>query len=140
MLLIPGKKDAEGEMRAQCQCIARDLGVDVPLDFHRLSSRPQDDRPTARRRQAVSRAHAKSPAQRGCGYVYTGNVRDVKGGTTFCHACRAPLIVRHWHEMPEYRVVGDRRCADCGSIVAGHFGTFAPAFGRRRVPIAIRAV
>ena len=32
----------------------------------------------------------------GLRYVYTGNVHDREGGTTFCHGCGKPVIVRDW--------------------------------------------
>ena len=31
--------------------------------------------------------------------MYTGNIHDTEGGTTFCPSCKAALIVRDWHEI-----------------------------------------
>jgi pyruvate formate lyase activating enzyme len=77
----------------------------------------------------------------GLHYVYTGNVHDTQGGTTQCPSCQAPLVVRDWYRIDDYRLREDGRCPDCGTRIAGRFGEFALArqFGSRRVPVAIRA-
>ena len=36
---------------------------------------------------------------RGLRYVYTGNVHDPAGGSTWCHGCGALLIGRDWYEL-----------------------------------------
>ena len=46
------------------------------------------------------RARAGSRLAEGLHYVYTGNVHDREGGTTFCPGCAAPLIVRDWLRDP----------------------------------------
>jgi pyruvate formate lyase activating enzyme len=73
----------------------------------------------------------------GLHYVYTGNVHDERGGSTWCPSCHAPLILRDWYRIDDYRLLPDGRCPDCGTPVAGRFETFKGAFGPRRIPIAI---
>ena len=71
----------------------------------------------------------------GLHYVYTGNVHDAAGGTTSCSNCHAPLIVRDWYEILDYRVDAGGRCQSCGTPVAGRFGIFSQPFGSRRIPV-----
>ena len=75
----------------------------------------------------------------GLRYVYTGNVHDTEGGTTFCPSCSAALVVRDWHRIEEYRVTPDGKCPDCGCAIAGRFEAFDKRrqFGRKRVPLVI---
>ena len=64
-------------------------------------------------------------------------VHDEVGGTTCCPSCKAPLIVRDWYRIDDYRLTPDGKCPDCGTAIAGRYATFKRAFGPRRVPIAI---
>ena len=70
----------------------------------------------------------------GLHFVYTGNVHDVDGDTTWCPKCHAKLIVRDWYEILEYRVDARGCCPDCGSALAGRYSSEAGRFGRRRAP------
>ena len=137
-LLIPGKNDGDEEIRNEAQWIARELGLDVPLHFTAFHPdyKMMDVAPTPP--QTVSRARAIAQ-QEGLQYVYTGNVFDVEGGTTYCTGCKAPLIVRDWHRILRYRLTQDGRCPDCATPLAGEFEQFTRQFGRRRIPIAIHA-
>jgi pyruvate formate lyase activating enzyme len=135
-LLIPGKNDSDDEIGAEAEWIMRELGPDVPLHFTAFhSDYKMMDTPS-------TPAHTLSRARRialaaGLHYVYTGNVHDEEGGTTFCPGCRSPLIVRDWYRILDYRIAPDGCCPDCGTRVAGRYGTFEPAFGRRRIPLTI---
>ncbi|HEX5464650.1 MAG TPA: AmmeMemoRadiSam system radical SAM enzyme [Burkholderiales bacterium] len=135
-LLIPGKNDSDDEIGAEAEWIMRELGPDVPLHFTAFhSDYKMMDTPS-------TPAHTLSRARRialaaGLHYVYTGNVHDEEGGTTFCPDCRSPLIVRDWYRILDYRIAPDGCCPDCGTRVAGRYGTFEPAFGRRRIPLTI---
>ena len=73
----------------------------------------------------------------GLHYVYTGNVHDEAGGTTFCPSCKSALIVRDWYRIEDYRVTPDGKCPDCGATIAGRYEKFEKAFGPRRIPVAI---
>ncbi|MEK7769159.1 MAG: AmmeMemoRadiSam system radical SAM enzyme, partial [Pseudomonadota bacterium] len=70
-------------------------------------------------------------------YVYTGNVHNREGDTTYCPSCHSALIVRDWYEIEQYRLTPDGHCPDCNTHIAGHFDKFTGQFGRRRIPIAI---
>jgi pyruvate formate lyase activating enzyme len=70
-------------------------------------------------------------------HVYTGNVHDLSGGTTYCATCRQPLIVRDWYEIRDYAVTENGECSHCGAKLAGHFGKFNEQFGRHRIPVEL---
>ncbi len=70
-------------------------------------------------------------------YVYTGNVHDSEGGTTFCPQCHAALIVRDWYRIDRYEVTPESKCPHCATTIKGEFEVFNGQFGRRRIPIAI---
>ena len=75
--------------------------------------------------------------QAGLRYVYTGNMHDMEGDTTFCHACRAPLIIRDWYEVLEYLVTPDGKCPGCSWAVSGHYDARPGDWGRRRQPVVM---
>ena len=50
----------------------------------------------ARRRPRSTRAR-EIALSKGLHYVYTGNVHDRAGGSTFCPSCGALLIERDWY-------------------------------------------
>ena len=137
-LLIPGKNDSNEELQAMSAWIARELGPEVPLHFSAFHHdyKMGDIPPTPARTLTRARDIA---LQAGLHYVYTGNVHDTDGGTTYCPSCQAPLIVRDWYRIHDYRLADDGRCPNCRTPIAGHFEhfTLARQFGNRRVPIAI---
>ena len=133
-LLIPERNDSDAEIEAECKWIMRELGPDVPLHFTAFHPdyKMMDVRHTPA--STLKRARAIALAE-GLHYVYTGNVHDREGGTTFCPGCSRPLIVRDWHEILRYDVSADGRCKHCAAALPGRFTTFEGAWGRRRVPV-----
>lgn len=138
-LLIPGKNDSDAEITAMCQWIMAQLGPDVPLHFSAFH--PDYKMPDIPQTPASTLIRARDIALRaGLHYVYTGNVHHVEGDTTFCPACHAPLIVRDWYHINEYRLTPDGRCPDCNNVIAGRFDVKSGHFGRQRIPIAINRI
>ena len=135
-LLIPGKNDSNEELEAMTRWIAKELGPDVPLHFSAFHPDYKMIDIPATPAQTLSRARAIA-MQAGLHYVYTGNVHDTDGGTTYCPSCRAPLIVRDWYRIDDYRLTPDGHCPQCKTQIAGHFEKFTRPFGNRRIPIAI---
>lgn len=133
-LLIPGRNDSDPEITAMSQWIARELGPDVPLHFSAFH--PDYKMPDVPATPAATLTRARDIALRaGLHYVYTGNVHDTSGGTTYCPACRQTLIVRDWYQILDYRLSADGRCPGCHSAVAGRFEAYSGAFGNRRIPV-----
>jgi pyruvate formate lyase activating enzyme len=69
--------------------------------------------------------------------VYTGNVHDQSGGSTYCPACEKPLVVRDWYQIRAYHLSDEGACEFCGARVGGRFEKFGRPFGPRRIPIRI---
>jgi pyruvate formate lyase activating enzyme len=135
-LLIPGHNDSAGEIGALAKWIARELGVDVPLHFTAFHPAwKMDDLP---RTPASTLTHARQLAiDAGLRYVYTGNVHDSEGGTTFCPTCAAALIERDGYAINRYELSDDACCPHCQTPIAGHFGRFDPSFNARRIPLKL---
>jgi pyruvate formate lyase activating enzyme len=135
-LLIPGRNDSDREIDELTRWVAGELGPDVPLhftafhpDFRMLDVPPTPPATLSRARQIALR--------NGVHYVYTGNVRDVRGQSTFCHACGALLIERDWYQLRAYRLTPDGRCQACGTNIPGVFGERPGRWGSRRLPVRI---
>ena len=137
-LLIPGKNDSDEEITPMCRWIARELGTDVPLHFTAFHPGLQDERRGGDPGLDAD-ARAQIALREGLSYVYTGNVHDTVGGTTFCPACKEELIVRDWHQILRYHLTGDGRCLSCGAGIPGRFQEFKSQFGRQRIPVRLSA-
>jgi len=137
-LLIPGLNDGSAEIDAMTRWIAERLGPDVPLHFTAFHPdyKMLDVAPTPPATLARARAIAIG---NGLHHVYTGNVHDVEGGTTYCPACHEALVQRDWYAVLSCRIetCGDvsGSCPHCGTPIAGRFGPFTGGFGRRRIPL-----
>ncbi len=135
-LLIPTLNDSDKEISEACEWQMKNLGPDVPLHFtafhpdYRMRDIPATPPATLTRARAI--AH-----QAGLHYVYTGNVHDRHGGTTFCPGCRTPLIERDWYEILSYRLSPEGKCPVCALPIPGRFGEYRGAHGRVRMPVVI---
>ena len=75
----------------------------------------------------------------GLHYVYTGNVHDPAGGSTWCPGCDALLIERDWYQLGRWGLDAAGRCKQCGTAAAGVFEP-TPGTGEcKRQPVALRA-
>jgi pyruvate formate lyase activating enzyme len=135
-LLIPTKNDSDAELTAMCKWIAQELGTDVPLHFTAFHpDYKMDDLPAT---HLATLVRARDAAMReGLRYVYTGNVHDTTGGTTFCSGCGEALIVRDWHRILEYGLTDDGRCGACSAQIHGHFEKFRGQHDLRRIPVRL---
>lgn len=135
-LLIPGENDSEKEVDEETQWILAHLGPDVPLHltaFHpdwSMTDHPPTPPDTLTRARQIA-------IRNGLRYVYTGNVHDPEGGTTFCPRCRAALIVRDGYEMLEWNLTDAGCCKRCGAPCAGVFDGLPGTWGSRRQPVRV---
>ena len=135
-LLIPGRNDSDAELEAMTHWVADHLGPDVPLHFtafhpdYKMTDVPATPLATLQRARGIALAN-------GLRHVYTGNVHDREGGTTFCAGCGEALIERDWHAVGRYELDANGACPHCGTALAGRFGAAAGGFGRRRIPIRV---
>jgi pyruvate formate lyase activating enzyme len=81
----------------------------------------------------LSRAR-KIARSKGLHYVYTGNVHDSEGGSTWCPGCGELLIERDWYELGEWNLE-DGKCRSCGYTIPGRFEDVPGRWGARRMPI-----
>ena len=137
-LLIPGQNDSDAELTKLSEWVHEKLGPDVPLHFtafhpdFKMMDVPPTPPATLRRAREIAR-------RTGLHHVYTGNVHDAEGGTTFCGGCGSALIIRDWYQLLKYRVTEEGKCPDCSARVPGCFDAAPGTFGRRRIPVRIQA-
>ena len=135
-LLIPGENDSDEELTEMCKWIKKELGADVPLHFSAFH--PDHKMPDIPATPPATLVRARDIAlKQGLRYVYTGNVHNKEGDTTFCPECHTALIERDWYQINQYRLSEDGHCPDCGTALAGRFDKKSGTFGARRIPIAI---
>jgi pyruvate formate lyase activating enzyme len=135
-LVIPGLNDAPEETRRLSEWLVEHMGPDVPLHFtafhpsYKMMDRPRTPARTLSSARAIAR-------EAGLRYVYTGNVHDPDGQTTFCPSCGARVIERDWHAVNAVRLVKGA-CAACGTRIAGRFpdAPIAPSRGLR-IPLGL---
>lgn len=135
-LLIPGENDADSEIDQLTRWVAEKLGVDVPLHFSAFhpdwKMRDIESTPTA----TLTRAR-KIALGNGLRYVYTGNVHDRNGSSTWCHACGELLIERDWYVLGHWGLDRNGQCLNCGASLPGHFAAQPGNFGAQRIQVAI---
>lgn len=135
-LLVPGENDSDGEIDEAAAWIAERLGPDVPWHLsafhpdHRMLDRPATSVETLRRARAIARRH-------GLRYVYTGNVHDPEGESTWCHVCGARLIGRDRYLIDAWGLDAGGRCARCATPCAGVFEPEPGDWGARRMPVRL---
>ena len=133
-LLIPGENDSDAELDALTRWIAGQLGPDVPLHFSafhpdwKMNDRPPTPPATITRARGIA-------LRNGLHYVYTGNVHDRRGGSTWCPGCGTLLIERDWYELGRWGLTPDGKCAECGLAVPGVFAAQPGTWGARRQPV-----
>jgi len=135
-LLIPGKNDSDVELEAECKWIRQHLGTDVPLHFSAFH--PDWKMLDVPATPAATLTRAREIAQlAGLRYVYTGNVHDETGGSTYCPSCENAVIVRDWYDIRGYHLTDEGACKFCGARLAGRFQKFGKPFGPRRIPVRL---
>ena len=135
-LLIPGENDSEAELEAMTQWVRAHLGPGVPLhftafhpDWKMLSTPPTPLETLVRARQIA--------LKNGLRYVYTGNVYDDEGGSTWCHSCRNLLIGRSGYVLSAWNLTPEGKCKRCGTFCAGVFEAAPGNWGGRRLPVSL---
>jgi pyruvate formate lyase activating enzyme len=136
-LLIPGQNDSEEEVDRLCDWFMENLGPEVPLHF--TAFHPDFKMRDLPNTPAATCQRARSQAQKhGLRHVYSGNVHDAAGQSTYCAGCGQVVIERDWYVLGAYRLSG-AHCQHCGGAVAGRFADEKPkkAWGPRRLRVAL---
>jgi pyruvate formate lyase activating enzyme len=135
-LLIPDENDSDAELDQMTRWIADKLGPDVPLHF--TAFHPDWKMMDKQRTPAATLTRAREIAIRnGLRYVYTGNVHDPAGSSTYCAGCGTRLIERDWYQLGEWRLDEQGRCLQCSTQLPGVFNGAPGAWGARRLPVRI---
>jgi pyruvate formate lyase activating enzyme len=97
-LVVPGRNDSDGELDEMAAWIAEHRRADVPLHFtgfhpdFKMLDVPSTPPATLSRARAIARRD-------GLRCVYTGNVHDSVGSSTYCAGCGRMLIERDWYRL-----------------------------------------
>jgi len=136
-LLIPGLNDSDQELEEMAQWVMVNLGPDVPWHFTAFypTWKMQDVPPTPESTLTQAREIAMKAGVR---YVYTGNVNDEAGGSTYCHQCGKKLIGRSAYNITEWHLTEDSHCEACGTPCAGVFEDSPGTWGARRQPVPMK--
>src|SRR5439155_1003973 len=87
------------------------LGPDVPWHFtafhpdFKMLDKPHTPASTLTRAREIARS-------KGLHYIYTGNVHDREGGSTWCPSCGELLIERDWYELGDWNLENGQ-CQSC---------------------------
>jgi len=135
-LLIPGENDSEREIEEMTRWIVEHLGPDVPLHFtafhpdYRMLDKPHTPAATLTRSREIA-------LKNGMRYVYTGNIHDESGGSTYCHGCGTKIIGRDWYVHTQWGLTDDGHCRECGVRCAGVFDGPPGDWGPQRLPVRL---
>ena len=135
-LLIPGENDSSKELEAQTLWMREHLGPDVPLHFTafhpdwKMTDKAHTPSTTLRRAREIA-------LKNGLNFVYTGNVHDSEGGTTYCPSCKQAVIVRDWYEILKYHVSNEGRCENCQAQLPGVYEGPVGMWGAKRERVTI---
>jgi pyruvate formate lyase activating enzyme len=129
-LLIPDENDSDHEIHRAAEWFVENLGPDVPWHFtafhpdFKMLNKPRTSQQTLVRARQIA-------LSKGLHYVYTGNVHDPEGSSTWCPGCGKLLIERDWYELGEWNLI-DNRCEHCGAYIRGHFERRPGSWGATR--------
>ena len=135
-LLIPGENDSDDEIDAMTQWISDNLGADVPLHFSafhpdwKMLKHSNTPPATLSKARDIARNN-------GLNFVYTGNVHDIKGGSTYCSHCGELLIARDWYVLKQWRLDATGSCRQCGGQCPGVFEAEPGVWGAQRLPVRL---
>ena len=135
-LLIPGENDSEAEIEEMTQWVMENLGPDVPMHFTafhpdwKMMDKPRTPMDTVVRARSIA-------LKNGIRHAYTGNVRDLEGSSTYCHACGTMLIGREWYRLSTWNISDTGACIECGTPVPGVFDGPPGDWGPKRQPVRI---
>ena len=121
-LLIPSLNDSDQEIGELCGWFAKNLGREVPLHFsafrpaHTLTTLPPTPPQTLFRAREIAMSF-------GLRYVYTGNIDDPAGQSTYCPQCGQTVLCRSGYTIDEYGIDDESCCKYCGQSIAGRFSS-----------------
>jgi len=113
------------------------LGPHVPMHFsafhpdYKMKDKPRTPESTLKRAREIA-------LDSGVRYAYVGNIHDIDGDSTYCHACGERIIERDWYNLGNYNLDDEGRCLHCGEPCAGVYDADCPgSWGRKRQPVRL---
>ncbi len=138
-LLIPGENDGDDELQEMTRWLVEHVGVEVPMHFSafhpdwKMMDYPSTSEASLNRARDIA-------MDNGMRYVYTGNVHDKAGGSTYCHHCGQMLIGRDWYVLGAWNLDEQGRCNQCATPCAGVFEPKPGNWGARRQPVNMAVI
>ncbi len=138
-LLIPDENNSDEELNLMTKWISENLGNDVPLHFsafhpdYKMLDKERTPATTLTRARGIAKAN-------GLKYVYTGNVHDIDGGSTYCPNCKTRVIERDWYVLGKYQLKNKNQCKNCGTVIPGYFDNEPGRWGARRLPVRLSEI
>jgi len=117
-LVVPGYTDDLEEIKQMCSWIKENLGPEVPVHFSRFwpQYKLRHLAPTAE--ETVKKARQVC-LEAGLNFVYTGNIDDPEGSTTYCPDNHQPLIRRRGYLVEENLVNSTGQSPRCPKPIPG---------------------
>ena len=116
-LMIPTLNDSAGETRQLCGWIVENLGESTPLHFSRFFPQNQLKHLPPTPEETILRAR-EIAIETGLKHVYTGNISDGAGESTWCPSCCKLLIERQGFHVVRNEI-SSGSCPDCGTPIIG---------------------
>lgn len=135
-LLIPDQNDSDDEITKLSEWFIDNLGPEIPLHFTAFHPdfKMMDTAHTPHQTLIRARKIAKDT---GIYHVYTGNVHDCDGQSTYCSNCHKTLIERNWYELGKWKLDENGCCINCGTKLSGYYEKIHGNWGAKRLPILI---
>lgn len=117
-LIIPTLNDKKSDIKKLIAWIKENLGLDVPLHFtafypcYKLSDLPSTS-------IKILQTARELALKAGLHYVYTGNLPDEEGNTTYCPSCGKALIKRQGFFGISNIGIVKGKCKFCNEKIAG---------------------
>lgn len=133
-LLIPDENDSAKEIDAMTRWVHENLGDDVPHHFtafhpdYKMLDKERTPHATLRRARDIALGN-------GLHYVYTGNVVDEEGSSTFCPKCQTPVVKRIGYTITSWNLGAEGHCPSCQEKIPGVFQDQPGHWGSRRQPV-----
>lgn len=117
-LVVPDYTDELEEIRQMCLWIKENVSDQVPIQFSRFSPKYKLTNLPPTPEESVKQAR-QICLEAGLKYVYTGNIEDEIGSTTFCPDNQEPLIVRQGYFVKQNLINTNGQSPNCPSIIPG---------------------
>ena len=116
-LVIPTLNDSAEEIKAMCQWISHNVGLDIPLHFSRfhpmylLKNLPPTPISTLEKARNIA-------LEEGLKYVYIGNVPGHESENTICPGCHKIVVHRRGYKIQTVNLKNGK-CLFCGTDIPG---------------------